>query len=94
VVSASLDRVGTAHPSSTQYRLSLRRWRGVRGFTTVYAHLGADDLTVDQQLALRTAARRLDDPAGLGVDAVRPIRDAIEQRIRRLLDEINVPASA
>ena len=66
----------------------------MRGFTTVYAHLGAGDLTVDQQLALRTAARRLDDPAGLGVDAVRPIRYAIEQRIRRLLDEINVPASA
>jgi arsenate reductase len=32
----------------------------------------------------------LDDPAGLGVEAVRPIRDEIEQRVRRLLAELNV----
>ncbi len=31
----------------------------------------------------------LDDPAGKGPDAVRPIRDAIEQRVRHLLDEIS-----
>jgi protein-tyrosine-phosphatase len=30
----------------------------------------------------------LDDPAGKGVDAVRPIRDEIERRVRALLDEI------
>ncbi|GAA2238397.1 arsenate reductase ArsC [Streptomyces amakusaensis] len=30
----------------------------------------------------------LDDPAGQGVEAVRPIRDAIEQRVRRLLAEL------
>ena len=30
----------------------------------------------------------LDDPAGQGVDAVRPIRDEIERRIRTLIDEI------
>ncbi|MFJ2301177.1 arsenate reductase ArsC [Streptomyces sp. NPDC087787] len=30
----------------------------------------------------------LTDPAGQGVDAVRPIRDEIEKRIRGLLDEI------
>lgn len=30
----------------------------------------------------------LADPAGQGVDAVRPIRDEIEKRIRGLLDEI------
>ncbi|MFG2635597.1 arsenate reductase ArsC [Streptomyces sp. NPDC048362] len=30
----------------------------------------------------------LPDPAGRGVDAVRPIRDEIEKRIRGLLDEI------
>lgn len=35
-----------------------------------------------------------DDPAGLTVEDVRPIRDAIEQRIRHLLDELNVPAPA
>jgi protein-tyrosine-phosphatase len=33
----------------------------------------------------------LDDPAGLGVGAVRPIRDRIEQRVRRLLAELHVP---
>ncbi|MBX7433138.1 arsenate reductase ArsC [Mycobacterium sp. Y57] len=32
----------------------------------------------------------LADPAGQDVDAVRPIRDDIEERIRRLLDELNV----
>ncbi|MGW3630801.1 arsenate reductase ArsC [Streptomyces sp. NPDC005122] len=34
----------------------------------------------------------LPDPAGQGVDAVRPIRDEIEKRVRGLLDEI-APAS-
>lgn len=34
----------------------------------------------------------LDDPAGQGIDSVRPIRDAIEARIRTLLDELGVPA--
>ncbi|WFE48439.1 arsenate reductase ArsC [Verrucosispora sp. WMMD1129] len=33
----------------------------------------------------------LADPAGLDVDDVRPIRDEIERRVRRLLDELNVP---
>jgi arsenate reductase (thioredoxin) len=35
---------------------------------------------------------QLDDPAGKGVDSVRPIRDEIEQRIRGLLAELGVPA--
>jgi arsenate reductase (thioredoxin) len=34
----------------------------------------------------------LDDPAGRAVDEVRPVRDEIERRVRRLLDEIGVPA--
>ena len=34
----------------------------------------------------------LDDPAGLDVDDVRPIRDEIERRVRRLLVELEVPA--
>ncbi len=34
----------------------------------------------------------LDDPAGLDVDDVRPIRDEIERRVRRLLAELDVPA--
>lgn len=33
----------------------------------------------------------IDDPAGLGVDAVRPIRDEIERRVRHLLNELEVP---
>lgn len=33
----------------------------------------------------------LDDPAGLEVDDVRPIRDEIERRVRRLLAEMEVP---
>ena len=32
----------------------------------------------------------LDDPAGLGVDAVRPIRDEIERRVRDLLARLEV----
>jgi protein-tyrosine-phosphatase len=33
----------------------------------------------------------LEDPAGREVDAVRPIRDAIEQRVRSLLSSLSVP---
>ncbi|WP_241779348.1 arsenate reductase ArsC [Mycobacterium intracellulare] len=33
----------------------------------------------------------LPDPAGQGLDAVRPIRDDIEERIHRLLTDLNVP---
>jgi arsenate reductase len=32
----------------------------------------------------------LDDPAGMGVEAVRPIRDEIGKRVRTLLDELGV----
>jgi arsenate reductase (thioredoxin) len=32
----------------------------------------------------------LEDPAGKGVEAVRPIRDEIERRVRGLLDELEV----
>ena len=35
----------------------------------------------------------LEDPAGQGVDAVRPIRDDIEQRVRALLASLEVPVS-
>jgi arsenate reductase (thioredoxin) len=34
----------------------------------------------------------LDDPAGLAVEQVRPIRDEIERNVRHLLDELGVPA--
>jgi arsenate reductase (thioredoxin) len=34
----------------------------------------------------------LDDPAGQDLDAVRPIRDELERRVRHLLDDLGVPA--
>ena len=36
---------------------------------------------------------QLEDPAGQGVEAVRPIRDDIERRVRGLLAELGVPAA-
>ncbi len=36
----------------------------------------------------------LPDPAGQDVDAIRPIRDDIEERVRRLLAELEVPIHA
>jgi arsenate reductase len=36
---------------------------------------------------------QLEDPAGQGVDSVRPIRDEIERRIRGLLTELQVPSA-
>ncbi len=36
---------------------------------------------------------QLDDPAGQDVEAVRPIRDEIESRVRSLLNDLGVPAS-
>ena len=33
---------------------------------------------------------KLDDPAGQGVDAVRPIRDEIRGRVEKLLAELNL----
>jgi protein-tyrosine-phosphatase len=35
----------------------------------------------------------LDDPTGKSVDEVRPVRDEIERRVRRLLAELEVPVS-
>ncbi len=37
---------------------------------------------------------QLEDPAGQGVDAVRPIRDDIERRVRALLAEFGIPAAS
>ena len=41
----------------------------------------------------RYADWELDDPAGRGIEAVRPIRDEIERRVRALLDELDVTAA-
>jgi len=35
----------------------------------------------------------LDDPAGRGVDAVRPIRDEIRRRVEALVTELSGPSS-
>ena len=35
----------------------------------------------------------LDDPAGKSIDDVRPVRDEIERRVRRLLAELRVPVA-
>ncbi|MBA2807312.1 arsenate reductase ArsC [Streptomyces sp. KM273126] len=37
---------------------------------------------------------QLEDPAGQGMDAVRPIRDEIEQRVRGLLAELGIRAGS
>ena len=36
----------------------------------------------------------LDDPAGLALNDVRPIRDEIERRVRHLLTSLGVPTGA
>jgi arsenate reductase len=36
---------------------------------------------------------QLDDPAGKGVEVVRPIRDEIERRVRALLSDLGQPAA-
>ena len=36
----------------------------------------------------------LDDPAGKGIDAVRPIRDEIRSRILTLLDQLDIPVAS
>ncbi|MGP7959442.1 arsenate reductase ArsC [Sanguibacter sp. A247] len=36
---------------------------------------------------------KLDDPAGQGLEAVRPIRDEIRRRVVALLDQLGVPAA-
>ena len=38
----------------------------------------------------RYEAWALDDPHGQGIDAVRPIRDEIGRRVRKLLDELGI----
>ena len=34
------------------------------------------------------------DPAGLGVDAVRPIRDELKERVERLMESLEIPVRA
>jgi arsenate reductase (thioredoxin) len=40
----------------------------------------------------RYEERVLDDPHGMDIEHVRPVRDEIEQRVRALLQQLSVPA--
>lgn len=42
----------------------------------------------------RSRTGQLDDPAGKAVEAVRPIRDDIEGRVRELLDHLGVSVTS
>ncbi|NES16283.1 hypothetical protein G3554_19560 [Micromonospora sp. PPF5-17] len=47
----------------------------------------------DGRPGTRYESWNVDDPAALDLVDVRPIRDEIERRVRRLLDQLNVPAT-
>ena len=69
-----------------------RRWTDeIVGAADVVVTMGCGD-TCPVFPGKRYLDWELDDPAGQGVDAVRPIRDEIEQRVRGLLAELGVSA--
>jgi arsenate reductase (thioredoxin) len=71
-----------------------RRWdRDMLEATDVVVTMGCGD-TCPVLPGKRYVDWPLDDPAGQGVDAVRPIRDEIERRVRALLVELGVEAPA
>ena len=59
--------------------------------STVVITMGCGD-TCPVFPGIRYEDWKLDDPAGQGVDAVRPIRDAIRTRVEKLLGEL-LPAA-
>jgi arsenate reductase len=59
--------------------------------STVVVTMGCGD-TCPVFPGIRYEDWTLDDPAGQGLDAVRPIRDAIRTRVERLLGEL-LPAA-
>ena len=67
-----------------------QRWTDEQlGATDVVVTMGCGD-TCPYVPGTRYVDWPLEDPAGQGVDAVRPIRDQIEQRVRDLLAELEV----
>lgn len=71
-----------------------QRWTDEQlGSTDVVVTMGCGD-TCPYVPGTRYVDWPLDDPAGQGLDAVRPIRDEIEQRVRGLLAELDVPVRA
>lgn len=70
-----------------------QRWTDdLLAHTDVVVTMGCDD-TCPVVPGVRYEDWSLDDPAGLGVDAVRPIRDEIERRVRDLVDRLQVTRS-
>lgn len=70
-----------------------QRWTDEQlGATDVVVTMGCGD-TCPYVPGTRYVDWPLEDPAGQGLDAVRPIRDQIEQRVRGLLAELDVPVS-
>ena len=93
--------LAAADPASTEYLMPfvLR----LTGDIDLAALRGALTDVVARHTSLRTVfeavdgtptGRVLDDPAGLGIDAVRPIRDDIKARVRVLLNSLGVEPSA
>jgi protein-tyrosine-phosphatase len=70
-----------------------QRWTdGLLAQTDVVVTMGCGD-TCPLVPGVRYEDWPLDDPAGLGVEAVRPIRDDIEQLVRDLLGRLGVTGS-
>ncbi|MGI9642956.1 MAG: arsenate reductase ArsC [Acidimicrobiia bacterium] len=70
-----------------------QRWTDeVVASTDVVVTMGCGD-TCPVFPGVRYVNWELDDPAGLPVEQVRPVRDDIEGRVRALLDELGVAAS-
>ncbi|OHV31825.1 MULTISPECIES: arsenate reductase ArsC [Pseudofrankia] len=59
--------------------------------STVVVTMGCGD-TCPVFPGIRYEDWKLDDPAGQGIDAVRPIRDAIRTRVEKLLGELQAAA--
>ena len=60
-----------------------------RGHPAGLGGLDPRDGVLDDEAALRRDAE-LEDPAGRGLDEIRPIRDEIERRVRSLVADLGV----
>jgi protein-tyrosine-phosphatase len=70
-----------------------KRWTAdVVRAADVVVTMGCGD-TCPYSPGTRSEDWELDDPAGLGIEEVRPIRDEIERRVRTLLEELTGPTS-
>jgi arsenate reductase len=100
VLSAGSDPADRVNPAAVEAMREVgiditghtpRRWTDeILGATDVVVTMGCGD-TCPVVPGTRYLDWELDDPAGKPVDAVRPVRDDIEQRVRTLLAELDVP---